>query len=95
MLGPVGFADAAAVVAMFNGINRVADMCGVIIDPFSAEIAPSVLDALQMEHDWVARLVLAPKTRRNTIGLPFLFIPTDMIGTPFKNNSRRFQNDKR
>ena len=49
VLGPVGFADAAAVVAMFNGINRVADMCGVIIDQFSAEIAPSVLDALQME----------------------------------------------
>jgi len=37
-----------AVIAMFNGINQVADMGGVKIDEFSAQMAFAVLDELEM-----------------------------------------------
>lgn len=33
---------------MFNGINQVADMGGVKIDEFSAQMAFAVLDELEM-----------------------------------------------
>ena len=43
--------------AMFNGINRVADLCGVVIDPLSAPLAEGLLEQLNMEgpSNWDAR----------------------------------------
>ena len=34
---------------MFNGINRVADLCGVIIDPLTAPLAAGLLAQLNIE----------------------------------------------
>lgn len=47
-LGVAGMLDCAATVAMFNGINRVADLCGVVIDPLSAPLAEGLLEQLNM-----------------------------------------------
>lgn len=35
-LGPAGFVDAAAVVALFNAIDRVADATGIPLEPGKA-----------------------------------------------------------
>ena len=45
-VGEAGALDAAGVAAMFNGINVVADMCGVRIDRMTAPLAGGVLGAL-------------------------------------------------
>ena len=41
-LGPEGLVDASGVVATFNSIVRVADACGIPVDPARAEARPDV-----------------------------------------------------
>jgi hypothetical protein len=47
-LGEEALLDAAAVAAMFNGINRVADACGVRLDQMTREVAGEMLGQLGM-----------------------------------------------
>lgn len=48
-MGSASLLDVACVIGMFNGINRVADMCGIKMDALSAPFAGFVLDVLRME----------------------------------------------
>jgi hypothetical protein len=48
-MGTDALLDVACVIGMFNGINRVADMCGIQIDALSAPFADGVLDVLKMD----------------------------------------------
>lgn len=47
-LGSQALADAAAVAAMFNGINRVADACGIEIDAATKMVSGFVLGELEL-----------------------------------------------
>ena len=48
-LGEAALLDIAAVIGMFNGINRVADMCGVHLDAGTMQFTSEILPKLQMD----------------------------------------------
>lgn len=47
-VGEVGFANAAGVVAAFNGITRVADATGTQLDEMSEQLSPALLADLDL-----------------------------------------------
>jgi len=53
-LGPAGLADAAAVVGLFNAIDRVADATGIPLEPEKAEASADIRAALGIERFAVA-----------------------------------------
>lgn len=55
-LGRAALLDACAVVGMFNGINIIADMCGVAVDGMTAPFAEGMLETLRVDAppNWAA-----------------------------------------
>ncbi len=49
VLGAEGFVDASGVIAVFNSIVRVADACGIPIDPVRAEATRELRKTLEID----------------------------------------------
>ena len=50
LLGPDGLVDAAAVVGLFNAIDRVADATGIPLEPEKAEATSDFRSALSLDQ---------------------------------------------
>lgn len=48
-MGAAALLDVSCVIGMFNGINRVADMCGIKLDSLAAPFAEAILGELKMD----------------------------------------------
>ncbi len=55
-LGPAAVVDAAAVAALFNAINRVADAIGIKVEDSKAERTAYFRDALGLNDFQTARM---------------------------------------
>lgn len=49
-IGPAGIVDTAAVIAMFNVVDRIADATGIPLDQASADFRESLGSELGMAH---------------------------------------------
>ena len=60
-LGPDALVDAAAVVASFNAVVRIADACGIPLEEFKREAVAGIVAELGWELDWDSTAAQGPR----------------------------------